>query len=385
MRFVLLLIVALSSLFQTLSYAASSCEQDHCMIIADVGSSGTRVHLFSYDLDKTNTPVEITERWTKKIKPGFSTLDLNAATIDSYLTVLFSDAPVKDLPVFFYATAGMRLLPQRTQQQYYKLVQAWFNSQPEWNLISAKTITGSEEGLYGWLSVNYQLGKLQDNSDPVGVLDMGGASVEITLPVKNTQEMDTADLKEIDVYGHHFKIFTHSFLGLGQTEITHQYLDSPACFMNNYILPSGGAANGDAYTCEEQISSLMNTVHGVNTTVQPVINENPVATWYAIGGGLIDMVNTKPFHFSDQAFTNQELLQQANAETCHQQWSTLETQYPNNEYLYGYCLYPSYYYSLIVDGYGIQPEQPINYLNPNQSADWAIGVILQQNKVLHPN
>lgn len=53
----------------------------------------------------------------KKIKPGIATIEANQATMDAYLTTLFSGAPEENLEVYFYATAGMRLLPQPKQHQ----------------------------------------------------------------------------------------------------------------------------------------------------------------------------------------------------------------------------------------------------------------------------
>ncbi|MBA2711278.1 MAG: multidrug DMT transporter permease [Tatlockia sp.] len=365
-----------------ISFAANAeslnCQQHQCMAVVDAGSTGTRLHVFEYDFDKTQTPINIKELWTKKIKPGLATLEPTQAAIDLYLSSLFLDAPTEKIPTYFYSTAGMRLLSQPKQKQVYNLVEKWFAKWPQWELRSAKTISGADEGLFAWLVVNHQLGKLNsDEKTPVGVMDMGGASVQIIFPVENTEGLNNSDLVEFELYGKHRKLFIHSFLGLGQTEVSHQYLDVASCFSNNYQLTDGLAAAGDAGTCEKEISLLINEVHRVNPLVQPVLAENPVNQWYVLGG-MAELAQTKPFQFEAKQFTNQSLLDQANSLVCQQQWPTLIAQYPSNDYLYGYCLFPSYYYALMVEGYGIQPNQLINYITSNQGGDWPLGVVLRQ-------
>ena len=184
------------------------------------------------------------------------------------------------------------------------------------------------------------------------VLDMGGASVQVVFPVDNTSVINERDIHQLSIYGHNYRVFAHSFLGLGQNEVTHQFLDSTACFINNYEMPTGEPATGDAYACEREISSLTNDVHQVDLAKSPLFNEG-------------------------QTFTMQEILEKSSSQICQQQWPQLNARFPNDDYLYGYCLFPSYFYALIVDGYGIQPEKNLNYLPDN--GDWTKGVILFQH------
>jgi hypothetical protein len=362
----------------TVNAATKDCQQYQCLAVVDAGSTGTRLHVYSYDFDKSKSPINIKELWTKKIKPGLASLEPNQGLMDVYLTTLFAGAPTENMPTNFYATAGMRLLSQPKQKQLYNVVQNWFAKQHQWQLRNAKTITGTEEGLYAWLVINHQLGRLNsDDKSSVGVMDMGGASVQIIFPVEKTEGLNNSDLVEFDLYGRHRKLFIHSFLGLGQTEVAHQYLDVPSCFVNDYKLPDGLAAAGDAYSCVKEVSLLINDVHRVNPIVQPALDQNPVNNWYVFGG-MAEMAQTKPFQFEGKQFTNESLLEQANSLVCQQQWPALSNQYASNEYLYGYCLFPSYYYSLMVEGYGIQAKQAINYIPSTQGGDWPLGVVLSQ-------
>ncbi|MBA2651283.1 MAG: multidrug DMT transporter permease [Tatlockia sp.] len=362
----------------TVSAESTDCQQHKCIAVIDGGSTGSRLHIYSYDVDQSQTAINIKELWSKKVKPGLSTLEPNQAAMNAYFKTLFTGAPKVKIPVYLYATAGMRLLAQPKQQQVYGMVKNWFSTQPQWQLRAAKTITGTEEGLYAWLMINYQLGTLNSDNKPyVGVMDMGGASVQIMLPVENAESLNDSDLVQFNLYGRQRKLFVHSFLGLGQNEVTHQYLNSPSCFANDYELPNGLLANGDAYSCEREVSLLTNGVHRVNQLIQPVIAANPMNQWFVLGG-MAELVQSKPLQFESKQFTNEALLEQANTQVCQQAWSGLNAQYNNNEYLYGYCLFPAYYYALIVEGYGIPANQTINYLPSNQAGDWSLGVVLKQ-------
>ena len=357
---------------------ALDCQQQRCVGIVDAGSTGSRLHIYTYDLDEHNTPIHITEKWAKKVKPGFATLDNNQATVDSYLTNLVTGAPDAGMPIYFYATAGMRLLSQPKQAEMYNYLNHWFNQQSQWDLKAAKTITGKEEGTFDWLAVNYQLGNLGDESKPLtGVMDMGGASVQITFPLQQDRHAEVSDIQQIDIYGRHISLFVHSFLGLGQTELSHQFFNNETCFSDNYVLPDGSAAKGDARQCSRAVASLINDVHHVNRMVQPAMRANPVSQWYAMGG-VVDTVKAKPFDFTNNQFDNYTMLTQGDSNVCHQDWTTLQTQNPGNDYLYGDCLYSAYYFALMVDGYGIDPHKSINYLPATTSADWTIGAVLMQ-------
>ena len=357
----------------------TSCKEHHCIAVIDAGSTGSRLHIYAYDTDETNSPIHINELWSKKVKPGFATIDANTNTIDSYLTILLANAPEQQMPVYFYATAGMRLLPQAKQKKYYDEVQHWFAQHNEWQLKEAKTITGNEEGLYDWLSVNYHLGTFESaQNTSVGVMDMGGASVQIAFPIEKNSNINSRSQIELELYGKHYNLFVHSFLGLGQTEMSHQFLNAIPCFSNNYPLPDGDSGQGDVFSCEQEISSLMNKVHEVNQSVHPLIASNPVDSWYTIGG-LSYLADSPLFHFENYQLTGQSLLDQGQNQICQQQWDSLNNEFPNDEFLYEYCLFSAYYYALIVDGYGIYPEQTIHYLPAKQEIDWTLGVVLHHS------
>lgn len=372
-----LLFVSWFILFTPNVYSQTNpCANHQCIAVVDAGSTGSRLHIFAYDMDETKTPAHINEIWAKKIKPGFATLDTSQATIEPYLGSLFAGAPGQQIPVYFYATAGMRLMPQAKQNLYYQHLRHWFSQNTNWQLRESKTITGEDEALYDWLSVNYHLGTLKSApNDAVGVLDIGGASTQIAFPIHDGTNLDKNSQISLKLYNQRINLFVHSFLGLGQNEMSHQALDSVSCFTNNYPLPNGNVGQGNASECAMELSTLINGVHKVNNIVQPTLMSNPVHTWYALGG-ITYTAESKPFQFPSHQLTAQEFLQQANSLTCNPSWEELSNQFPNNEYVDAYCLLPAFYYALMVDGYGFSPNQTVNYMSASVDLDWTLGVVL---------
>lgn len=372
------LLLLIGFVFSSSAFSSSAlCPNTRCVGVVNAGNSGSRLQIYSYNLDASNAPIDIKKTYSNKMEPGLASIKLNRMAINKYLSQLFSEVPDKNIPVYFYATSGMRMLSFARQQAYYDKVNQWFSNQAKWQLIDARTLNGREEGLFGWLAVNYELGLLNSASKPlVGVIDTGSGSTQVAFPLKSVDAIKPDDYIDINVYGRHTSLFVHGFLGLGQDEIRSQFLDNGDCFSRNYPLPDGYTAAGDFKLCKEFMKPLINDIHGVNNTVNSVLQKNSEQTWYVIGG-LSAMLQEMPFQFKNYQFTNQELAKSANEQVCQRDWAILGTLFPKNEHLFAYCLSSSYFYSLFVDGMGIKVDQPIHYIyNEIVMSDWTLGVIL---------
>ena len=375
---ILILLCLLSSIVGFSASSPSECLQKHCLAVVDAGSTGSRLHIYAYDLADDHTPIHINHVWSNKVTPGLASID--PKHIDAYFTMLFANAPKQTLPVYVYATAGMRLISQPIQQQYFTAIQQWFTQHTQWMLQDAKTITGKQEGLYGWLALNYALGRLQSDDKPlVNVMDMGGASVQLAMPVENMNAINPNDLVHLSIYNRHIALFVHSFLGLGQTEVSHHYLDTPHCFPYEYTLPSESMGQGDAQACQQDVSKLINSVHDVNDYINPIVRANAKTEtmWYATSG-LGSLVKNKPFEFQDNQFTSHDMLQIADNKYCHAPWSELSHQPWYNKYTAIGCLSASYYYGLLINGYGLQPTDVIHFMPDNDEPDWTLGVLISR-------
>ncbi len=364
------------------SYAISSaseidCDHHHCVAMVDAGSTGSRIYLYIYDLDMQANPMDINVVYSKKIKPGLATLAMGQAAMDEYLGRLMQDFPKQGIPVHVFATAGMRLLPMESQEHYYTDIKQWFAAQAKWPLLEARTISGQEEGIYGWLSLNYYLQTQQDQRKPlVGLLEIGGASAQIAFPLETTTDIDANDWVSLTVYGRHIQLFAHSFLGLGVNEVSARTQNLSVCYPQGYLLQDGALAAGDAQQCQTKLGTLLQQTYHVDTATQPALQQNPMSEWYTVAS-VSAMASHPPFIFSDQTLTPQALLQQADAQFCQQTYQHLLTGNLDQEYVQKNCLIGAYFYGLLVNGYGFNPEQSIHY-RPDYDGNWTVGVLLNQ-------
>uniref|UniRef100_H3AS30 Ectonucleoside triphosphate diphosphohydrolase 7 n=1 Tax=Latimeria chalumnae TaxID=7897 RepID=H3AS30_LATCH len=188
-------------------------------IVIDCGSSGSRVFVYywprhngnPHDLldihqmrDGDRQPV------VKKIKPGISTLAFTPEKASDYVRPLLSYAtrfiPVKkhkETPLYILCTAGMRLLPERrlfgllTDLQKKKNFFFFFF----FPFSTALQNDSLSSGVYAWIGINFVLGRFDhgetvtvggQNQMPlirkrtVGIIDMGGASLQIAYEVPNS-------------------------------------------------------------------------------------------------------------------------------------------------------------------------------------------------------
>ena len=362
--------------FTSFGSVLDECQQSQCVAVVDAGSSGSRVHVYQIVNNDSTSQSDIIELWSHKIRPGFASLDPSASTIQSYMNALLTETPNTEIPIYFYATAGMRLIPDAAQGKYYAALNKWFDKSPNWNLIDAKTISGKEEAIYGWLSVNQQLDKDQKaNHQLAGVLDMGGASVQIAFPISEDTTIDEEDLATVTLNGKEVRLFVHSFLGLGQNIFSYQFLDAKNCFSNQYPLPNGESGLGNPDVCQRSVTNLINSVHEVNLKVQPVLQQNQPEKWFAMGG-VEFLINDPIFGAKTRSTTGDEIFNHAAAKTCQQSWPSLISQNPDNAFIHNFCLFSSYYYALLVNGYGINSSEPIHFLPKSKTSDWTAGVAL---------
>jgi hypothetical protein len=175
-------------------------------IIIDGGSTGSRLHVFEFVEDegllvllsrgssRANVPLSAfaNERDPKAVAEHLLPSFEYAATIvpAAYHSSTF---------VTYQATAGMRLLSPKQQEQVYDALYQGLVESPTFKFSSLRrediqTLSGELEGLYGAVAANYLNGTINANMEytgdssngghvsetrPIGALDMGGASTQI--------------------------------------------------------------------------------------------------------------------------------------------------------------------------------------------------------------
>ena len=80
----------------------------------------------------------------------------------------------------------------------------------------ATLLSGTDEGVYGWVTVNYLLDALYPSTapvPPVGIIDLGGGSVQVVFASSTGK-----DLKHMDFGGRGHDTYIKSHLGCGRLD-----------------------------------------------------------------------------------------------------------------------------------------------------------------------
>ncbi|KAF8356209.1 mig-23 [Pristionchus pacificus] len=238
---ILYLIVEITGANSQLSIVAGIAPDDEVSygIIIDAGSTGSRLFLYNWratsvdelidikpTLDEHNNPV------VRKVFPGLSTFadkpDHAADYIKPLLDYAIQYVPPANrpyTPVFILATAGMRLVPIEQQKAILSNLHTRLPKLTEMQIMKEhiRVIEGKWEGIYSWIAVNYILGKFaSSHSKPltssttlsdvavstpspapvprqpaVGMIDMGGASVQIAFEMPQNETFRSENVENV--------------------------------------------------------------------------------------------------------------------------------------------------------------------------------------------
>ncbi|ERN02686.1 hypothetical protein AMTR_s00085p00097760 [Amborella trichopoda] len=125
----------------------------------------------------------------------------------------------KTTPIFVLATAGLRRLPSEDgswvlENVEYIINRYGFMHQRSWIRI----LDGREEAYYGWLAVNYKMGRLGSSLDKptFGALDLGGSSLEVVLEKGEVEENQHFLRSQIGLVGHNLLAYSLPSYGLNE-------------------------------------------------------------------------------------------------------------------------------------------------------------------------
>mmetsp|Transcript_8505 Transcript_8505/g.26673 ORF Transcript_8505/g.26673 Transcript_8505/m.26673 type:complete len:467 (+) Transcript_8505:53-1453(+) len=217
--------------------AAGPGELRHGLVF-DAGSSGTRVHVYSWKISGggSKDSFDLIADDLLKIKPGLSAFKGEPEQAGASLRPLLAyakekvpAAAVPSTPVFLMATAGLRLVGEGAKDAILasvcdELGKSGFRFRCEW----ATLLGGEDEGLYGWVTVNYLLDALYPGgAQPAGTIDLGGGSVQIVFPTPAVAPSSApAELSQrLDFGGRSHALHVKSHLGLGLDSARASLLD----------------------------------------------------------------------------------------------------------------------------------------------------------------
>ncbi|OMJ18218.1 Golgi apyrase [Smittium culicis] len=197
-----------------------------------------------------------------KISPGISEYGVKIDKVGNEYIKPMIDFAIKSIPadkhnstpVYLMATAGVRLLSKDIQKSLLSTACSYFKKHSNFLIKDCdhhfKTISGEEEGAYGWLSVNYlksrflpllessnnsniseQSSKISEISNTFGFLDMGGASTQIAFQTNpnpslpDTDQVKSISLRTLNGKDVSLNLFVTTFLGFGTNQARNRHED----------------------------------------------------------------------------------------------------------------------------------------------------------------
>lgn len=348
--------------------------QQQYAIIIDAGSTGSRLHLFRYI--NGNTPI-IQDIFSESVEPGLSSFSAHPENAGASLKKLLDDALIQlqtrqidptHVPVTVLSTAGMRLLPAVTQQTINDNVTTYLRSHYVLAVQPAETISGKLEAVYGWLDINYLDQHFQNNTDTIGSIDVGGASVEIAFATQDTSQPN--DEVSVHINNKTYTVFAKSFLGLGlQSAFATMNTDTNAstCYPSGYTDSHIATGNFNYVTCSIVYNNII-----ANNRVAEQILPHAGQQFVAYSGA----------YFSYKFFGLDKATDAATAtarvqNVCNETWTQLHNEHPTDKYLLAVCANTTYVMNLLYNTYQIADSQltVANQIN-QQNIDWTLGALL---------
>ena len=204
----------------------SAAETKKYGIVFDAGSSGTRIHTYTWKTGGggPKDAFDLVSDDLLKIKPGLSAFKDKPSEAGASLAPLIEFAKNKipaehiaTTPMFLMATAGLRMVGEGPKDAILASVCSYLSTtgfvfKCEW----AGVLDGRDEGLYGWVTVNYLLDALYPGgSEPSGIIDLGGGSVQIVYPAAAAPSAPAGLLQTLGFGGRSHSIYVKSHLGFG--------------------------------------------------------------------------------------------------------------------------------------------------------------------------
>ncbi|XP_042049116.1 probable apyrase 6 isoform X1 [Salvia splendens] len=398
-------------------------------IVIDGGSTGTRIHVFKYDVVNGNLALDFSDkgRASMRVNPGLSAYaeDPQGAGAATAQLVEFAKRNVPrerwgDTEIRLMATAGLRLLEKEGQERILDacrrtLGASGFRFRDDW----ASVITGSDEGLYAWVVANYALGTLgAEPTHTTGIIELGGASAQVTF-VSN-EPMPPEFSRQVKFGNFTYNLYSHSLLHYGQNVAFeslkesllsgHQELPAESLYIKKPMDPC--TPRGYAYEKEARRLSPISLFEKRRymSTLSPSGNFSECRsaslkllqrgkdkcsyhTCY-IGSTFIPKLQgkflaTENFFHTSKFFRLRQRsflsgLMAAGEEFCKDDWSKLTKKYSflNAEDLKHYCFSSAYIVAMLHDSLGIAlDDRRIKYANQVDSIplDWALGAFILQS------
>ena len=391
--------------------ASTGTDSAKYVIIFDVSSSRTKMEI--YKIDVNSPPLDVADvreldPSPSKAKPGIANLAGKPSEVEGYLKPLL-DSAMKTIPtekhsttpIFFLATAGMRLLSKAQSNAILDEVKRLFNDKSKcpfkFDSDDAKIISGAFEGIYAWISVNFLKGNfIPGNSDSTyGILDLGGASHQNTFEFSGPDGTST-EVFPMVVGGKKYRLFARSYLGFGMDQARKKYLEtlSRGSSINGvYESPchhkgfkEGMTINGKKITFVGTASipccrSMIQKTFFCNNRHCPFSDQPSLpGDFFGFSGifyaardtGMLCSDCTKPLSAA--------MFDESSKKFCAKKYAEVSS----NPYAKNVCFESNYVYELLSKGYGLPADKTILVGKELEgySLGWTLGAMLYNSKLL---
>ncbi|XP_077803083.1 ectonucleoside triphosphate diphosphohydrolase 1 isoform X5 [Macaca mulatta] len=405
----ILAILGFSSIIAVIALLAVGLTQNKALpenikygIVLDAGSSHTSLYIYKWPAEKENDTGVVHQVEECRVKgPGISKYVQKVNEIGIYLTDCMERAREviprsqhQETPVYLGATAGMRLLRMESEEladRVLDVVERSLSNYP-FDFQGARIITGQEEGAYGWITINYLLGKFSqktrwfsivpyetNNQETFGALDLGGASTQITFVPQNQTTESPDNALQFRLYGKDYNVYTHSFLCYGKDQALWQKL---AKDIQQFEIQG----IGNYQQCHQSVLELFNTSYcpysqcAFNGIFLPPLQGDfgAFSAFYFVMN-FLNLTSEK---------VSQEKVTEMMKKFCSQPWEEIKTSYAGvkEKYLSEYCFSGTYILSLLLQGYHFTADswEHIHFIGKIQGSDagWTLGYMLNLTNMI---
>lgn len=365
--------------------------------MVDAGSSGTRCHIFMWNNSIKQPIVQPYPKWNEGIVIK-SSIPLSMASIDQnaignifhpMIDKISRSIPshyLSDTKIYIYATAGLRILPKSQQTRIMQNTYQYLYHNSPFHVLkkNVRIMSGAEEAIYGWISVQHLL-SINNNSvsliskQSVGSIDMGGASIQVAYHTNSRTNVYRITMNNLKTT---YTIHAISILGLGVNEAMKKIttIRENPCFPKGYRSEDGKIeGKGSFQKCQDLIIKSFNS-----HIKQKQRNDSMyVNNFY----GMASFYYTNEF-FQLQEDSSVSELNKSTDQFCSSTWDSLMDQYNNSRFLKNYCFFGSFQSAFLTHGFGFHfsKSKVIKSGNLNGAElSWAIGAMMKEIKAVTIN
>ena len=366
-----------------------------CM--CDAGSSSTRVNVYRWPPRQKNIIPLITEMGRFSVGPGIH--EMNEKDLETSMDLLIGFCKMRineytnnkgnlsDVNFYLKATAGMRTISEEDQNKKLDVIRNVIKKSPfkflndDW----AKVISGGEEGMFGWINVNYLNRILFKNEEageqidiPYGSIDLGGYSLEIAFSTNETIKEHNISLNFSEV---NYNLYSYSFQDYGEIRFYEILMESiiinssksenstiitNPCFLEGYSetykfenINYKIVGKNNISLCQEYIKSNLKinkeNEKSMDNVYQPKIPED--LKFYGISG-LYWIANL--FGIADNELHSASEFLNVTEKFCKKKWENVIKEYNIDQfYLKNYCFYGYFVYYFLVEGFKIDENKKL--------------------------